>query len=79
MSHWPSAKAKRVLTALLAIGWHVKRRVGSHRTMAREGWPVAVAFHDGEEIWPENARAPYLYKYPLVSPPPTVDWLTNPG
>ena len=53
MSHWPSAKAKRVLAALLAIGWRIKRQAGSHRTMAREGWPDFVfAFHDGEEIGP---------------------------
>ena len=54
MSHWPAAKAKRVLAALLTIGWHIKRQVGSHRTMAREGWPDFVfAFHDGEEIGPK--------------------------
>ena len=54
MSHWPSTKAKRALAVLLAIGWHVKRQVGSHRTMAREGWPDFVfAFHDGEEIGPK--------------------------
>ena len=53
MSHWPSAKAKRVLAALLAIGWEIKRQSGSHRTLARNGWPDFVfAFHDGEEIGP---------------------------
>jgi predicted RNA binding protein YcfA (HicA-like mRNA interferase family) len=53
MSHWPSAKAKRVLAALLAIGWEVKRQTGSHRTLSRTGWPDYVfAFHDGEEIGP---------------------------
>lgn len=54
MSQWPSAKAKRVLAALLKLGWEVKRQTGSHRTLAREGWPDYVfAFHDGEEIGPK--------------------------
>ncbi len=53
MTHWPSSKAKRVLAALLSIGWSVKRQSGSHRTLAREAWPDFVfAFHDGEEIGP---------------------------
>lgn len=53
MSNWPSAKAKRVLAALVAIGWQVKRQSGSHRTLARDGWPdVVFAFHDGEDIGP---------------------------
>ena len=53
MTHWPSSKAKRVLAALLAIGWQIKRQSGSHRTLARDGWPdVVFAFHDGEEIGP---------------------------
>jgi predicted RNA binding protein YcfA (HicA-like mRNA interferase family) len=51
MSHWPSVKAKRLLVALFGIGWKLKRQSGSHRTLAREGWPDFVfAFHDGEEI-----------------------------
>ena len=54
MSNWPSAKASRVLRALLPIGWTVKRQVGSHRTLSRDGWPDYVfAFHDGEEIGPK--------------------------
>jgi predicted RNA binding protein YcfA (HicA-like mRNA interferase family) len=54
VSVWPSAKAKRVLAALQAIGWRVKRQTGSHRTLSREGWPDFVfAFHDGEEIGPK--------------------------
>ncbi|PYM61522.1 MAG: hypothetical protein DMD79_12565 [Candidatus Rokuibacteriota bacterium] len=53
MSRWSSAKARRVLTALLRIGWSLKRQSGSHRTLAREGWPDCVfAFHDDEEIGP---------------------------
>jgi len=53
MSRWPSAKASRVLRALLRTGWSVKRQTGSHRTLHREGWPDFVfAFHDGDEIGP---------------------------
>ena len=53
MTGWPSAKARRVLAALLRIGWHVKRQSSSHRTLARTGWTDYVfAFHDGEEIGP---------------------------
>ena len=53
MTNWPSSKAKRVLAALLSIGWQVKRQSGSHRTLARESWPDFVfAFHDSDEIGP---------------------------
>ncbi|SHJ47793.1 Predicted RNA binding protein YcfA, dsRBD-like fold, HicA-like mRNA interferase family [Hymenobacter daecheongensis DSM 21074] len=53
MSQWPASKARQVLAALLRLGWQLKRQSGSHRTLAREGWPDYVfAFHDGEEIGP---------------------------
>jgi len=54
MSQWGSAKTRRVLAALLRIGWTIKREShGSHRILSRPGWPDAVfAFHDGEEIGP---------------------------
>ncbi|HIB13308.1 MAG: type II toxin-antitoxin system HicA family toxin [Dehalococcoidia bacterium] len=53
MSRWPSARSRRVLAALLRIGWRVKRQSGSHRILSREGWPdVVFAFHDNEEIGP---------------------------
>ena len=53
MSEWPSAKAKRVLAALIKIGWSVKRQASSHRTLSRPDWPDFVfALHDGEEIGP---------------------------
>ena len=46
MSHWPAAKAKRVLG--------IKRQSGSHRTLSRPGWlDVVFAFHDQEEIGPK--------------------------
>ena len=54
MSLWGSKKSRIVLAALLRIGWRIKRETGgSHRILAREGWPDFVfAFHDGEEIGP---------------------------
>jgi len=54
MSQWPSTKAKRVLAALLRIGWRIKRQSGgSHRVLDRADWPDFVfAFHDDEEIGP---------------------------
>ena len=54
MSQWPSLKAKRLLAALLRLGWQIKRQSGSHKTLARNGWPDFVfAFHDGDEIGPK--------------------------
>jgi predicted RNA binding protein YcfA (HicA-like mRNA interferase family) len=53
MSQWPSTRARRVLAALLRIGWSVKRESGSHKTLSRPGWPdIVFAFHDKEEIGP---------------------------
>jgi predicted RNA binding protein YcfA (HicA-like mRNA interferase family) len=53
MSQWPSARARRVLAALLRIGWRIKRQSGSHKTLSREGWSdVVFAFHDNDEIGP---------------------------
>lgn len=53
MSQWSATKARRVLAALLSIGWTVKRQSGSHRTLARPGWDDYVfAFHDDDEIGP---------------------------
>ena len=54
MSQWSSAKAKRVLAALLRIGWSVKRESGSHKVLTRPEWPdVVFAFHDKDEIGPK--------------------------
>jgi predicted RNA binding protein YcfA (HicA-like mRNA interferase family) len=50
---WPAAKARRVLAALLRIGWSIKRTSGSHRVLDRPGWEDFVfAFHDNVEIGP---------------------------
>lgn len=48
------SKAKRVLAALLRIGWNLKRESGSHKVLSRQGWPdVVFAFHDKDEIGPK--------------------------
>jgi predicted RNA binding protein YcfA (HicA-like mRNA interferase family) len=53
MSRWPSTQASRVLSALLRIGWQIKRSTGSHKVLQRTGWPnVVFAFHDHDEIGP---------------------------
>ncbi|MFN0218488.1 MAG: type II toxin-antitoxin system HicA family toxin [Hyphomicrobium sp.] len=42
-----------MLAALERIGWTIKRQSGSHKTLARDGWPdVVFAFHDDVEIGP---------------------------
>ncbi|MBZ5563910.1 MAG: type II toxin-antitoxin system HicA family toxin [Acidobacteriia bacterium] len=54
MSHWPGTKARRVLGALLKIGWSVKARKGSSHlqlTPPTKG-EFTWAFHDSEEIGP---------------------------
>jgi predicted RNA binding protein YcfA (HicA-like mRNA interferase family) len=54
MSQWSATKARRVLAALLRIGWRIKRQSGgSHRVLARPGSPDFVfAFHEDDEIGP---------------------------
>lgn len=53
MPDWSSTRASRVLSALLRIGWSVKRVSGSRRILERDGWPNFVfAFHDSVEIGP---------------------------
>ena len=53
MTGFGAAKARRILSALLRIGWQIKRQSGSHRTLSRDGWPDYVfAFHDDVEIGP---------------------------
>lgn len=67
MSAWSSTKARRVLAALLRIGWRVKRQTGSHRTLERVGWPDYVfAFHDNEEIGPSMLAR--IAKHPGLRP-----------
>jgi predicted RNA binding protein YcfA (HicA-like mRNA interferase family) len=75
-SRWPATKARRVLAALLRAGWRIKRRSGSHLTLAREGWPdVVFASHDDEEIGPRMlarlARTTFSAFHPTPPPPPT--------
>jgi predicted RNA binding protein YcfA (HicA-like mRNA interferase family) len=54
MGVWPATKAKRVLAALLRVGWTIKRTTGSHKVLERDGWPnFTFAFHDSEEVGPK--------------------------
>ena len=51
---FPATRAKKVFSALLRMGWTLKRQSGSHRILSRKGWPDAVfSFHDGDEIGPK--------------------------
>jgi predicted RNA binding protein YcfA (HicA-like mRNA interferase family) len=51
VSNWPATKATRVLAALQHIGWRVKRQVGSHKLLERNGWKdYEFAFHDRDEL-----------------------------
>ena len=53
MTAWRSVKAKRVLAALLRIGWELAWQRGSHRRLKRAGWPnYTFAFHDSDEVGP---------------------------
>lgn len=54
MSRWPATKAKRVLSALLRIGWTKVRQVGtSHLILEHpEHGQYVWAFHDSKEIGP---------------------------
>jgi len=54
MSQWRAVKARQVLSALLKIGWSLKRQTGgSHRVLSHPGNPDFVfAFHDNDEIGP---------------------------
>jgi hypothetical protein len=43
VSFWGSKKSRIVLAALLRIGWRIKRETGgTHRILARDGWPDFV-------------------------------------
>jgi len=53
MSTWPAGKARRVLAALIRVGWRIKRQKGSRKLLAKEGRPdYEFAFHDHDEIGP---------------------------
>lgn len=55
MSQWRSTKAKRLLAALLRIGWRIKRETASsHKVLERDGWAnYTFAFHDSDEVGPK--------------------------
>ena len=51
MIKFPATQARRVLRALLRIGWVIIRQVGSHRILAKEGYEnYTFAYHDSVEI-----------------------------
>jgi predicted RNA binding protein YcfA (HicA-like mRNA interferase family) len=53
VSNWPATKARRVLSALLRIGWVIKRQSGSHRMLSRpDRQDFVFGFHDDEELGP---------------------------
>jgi len=53
MGFLPSTRARQVRSALLRIGWRVKRQRGSHATLERDGWSdYTWSFHDDVEIGP---------------------------
>ena len=50
---WKATKARRVLAALVRIGWTESRIRGSHRLLTRPNWRSYVwGFHDIQEIGP---------------------------
>lgn len=46
MSQWNSTKAKRVLAALLRIGWSIKRQTGSHRVLEHQFFKPKESYVD---------------------------------
>lgn len=53
MSYWPSVKAKKLLAALVRIGWTVAWQSGPHRRLTRFGFAnYTFALHDNEEVGP---------------------------
>ena len=53
MTSWPAVKARRVLAALLRIGWRIKRQAGSHKTLERDGYQdFVLSLHANDEIGP---------------------------
>lgn len=54
MSEWPSTRARKVLNALIKIGWGIKsEKHGSHLRLSRAGFAdFTWAFHEGVEIGP---------------------------
>lgn len=64
---WRTVKAARVLKALLASGWSIKRQRGSHRILAKSRHAdYTFAFHDREEIGPRMLAR--IAKYTGITP-----------
>jgi len=53
MNDFPATKGRRVLDALIRIGWNIKRRSGSHIRLFKYGHPdYTFSCHDSAEIGP---------------------------
>jgi predicted RNA binding protein YcfA (HicA-like mRNA interferase family) len=78
MTGWPATKARRVLAALLRIGWTIKRQTGSHRTLARDGWPDASPHRQSNR--PEARRSVGLTMVNLIAADDLhAKWMKAPG
>lgn len=56
---WPATRARLVWAALMRKGWRVKRQKGSHRILAKPGWPnYVLAYHDKVEVGPRAMELP---------------------
>ena len=56
MSFWPASKARKVLRALLRIGWSESHLIkgSSHLQLKRTGYPdFTWSFHAADEIGPK--------------------------
>ena len=64
---WHTVKAQKLLKILSSLGWEVKRQKGSHRILAKVGFPnFTFAFHDKEEIGPKMLSR--IAKYTKLTP-----------
>ncbi len=65
MSHWPPVKAKKLIAALVRIGWTVAWQSGSHRRLKRPGQEhlppallrLSVGIEAVEDLWTDLDRA----------------------
>lgn len=62
MSGWSATKARRLLAALRRNGWEVTRSSGSHKTLAKAGYPDYVFSFLRVQTTALNAEALLLVK-----------------
>jgi HicA toxin of bacterial toxin-antitoxin, len=68
MSEWSSTKAKRVLAALLRIGWEVKRISGSHRILSHKLlWIYPQSAKDFSLYLRLKAESQYFFNFSVYS------------